>query len=48
MELIRQFFTNWSSYQGTIGKKILLTLRNRSRAFLTLKGCCGHHGEPGC
>ena len=44
----REFFTNWSEYQGPFGKKIALTLRNRWLTIATLKGCCGHPGEPGC
>jgi hypothetical protein len=44
----RQFFTNWCEYEGPISKKVWLTLKNRARAVATLKGCCGHHGEPGC
>ena len=44
----RAFFTNWSSYEGPLGKKLRLTVRNRFRAVVLLKGCCGHDGEPGC
>ncbi|HET9723423.1 MAG TPA: hypothetical protein VFR44_06225 [Actinomycetota bacterium] len=44
----RSFFTNWREYQGPFGRKVRLTLRNRTRAVLLLKGCCGHPGEPGC
>ena len=47
-DYVRQFFTNWSDYDGTVSKKVWLTLKNRARAIATLKGCCGHHGEPGC
>ncbi|HZD80429.1 MAG TPA: hypothetical protein VE646_10385 [Actinomycetota bacterium] len=42
------FFTNWRSYQGPLGTKLWLTARNRFRAVVLLKGCCGHDGEPGC
>ena len=42
------FFTNWREYDGPFGRKVRLTLRNRTRAILLLKGCCGHPGEPGC
>ncbi|HEX5950310.1 MAG TPA: hypothetical protein VFZ96_04865 [Actinomycetota bacterium] len=42
------FFTNWREYDGPFGRKLGLTLRNRTRAILLLKGCCGHPGEPGC
>ena len=44
----RQFFTNWSEYDGPFTEKLALTFRNRWRSVVTLKGCCGHHGEPGC
>jgi hypothetical protein len=43
-----QFFTNWREYEGPVGIKLWLTARNRVRSVATLKGCCGHHGEPGC
>jgi hypothetical protein len=23
-------------------------VRNRFRAMVLMKGCCGNHGEPGC
>jgi hypothetical protein len=45
---VRGFFTNWREYDGPFGRKVRLTLRNRTRAVLLLKGCCGHPGEPGC
>jgi hypothetical protein len=47
-DYVRQFFTNWSEYDGPISRKAWLTVKNRARATFTLKGCCGHHGEPGC
>jgi hypothetical protein len=47
-DYVRQFFTNWNEYEGPASRKVALTLRNRARATLNLKGCCGHHGEPGC
>ena len=28
--------------------KLALTVKNRGKAFVTLKGCCGNHGQPGC
>ena len=43
---VREFFTNWREYDGPFSKKVRLTLRNRWRSVATLKGCCGHHGEP--
>jgi hypothetical protein len=45
---VHEFFTNWREYDGPVSKKVWLTLKNRARAATTLKGCCGHHGEPGC
>jgi hypothetical protein len=47
-DYVRQFFTNWRDYDAPVGPQVWLTLKNRGRAFLTLKGCCGHRGEPGC
>ena len=44
----QEFFTNWNEYEGPFGKKLRLTLRNRWLTIATLKGCCGHPGEPGC
>ena len=44
----RQFFTNWNEYEGPFATKLRLTLRNRWLTIATLKGCCGHPGEPGC
>jgi hypothetical protein len=43
---VRAFFTNWREYDAPFATKVRLTLRNRARALT--KGCCGHHGEPGC
>lgn len=43
---IGQFFTNWVEYDGPLHVKLLLGARNRSIA--TVKGCCGHPGQPGC
>ena len=47
-EYVRQFFTNWEESDEPVGRKLRLTARNRLIAFGTLKGCCGHYGEPGC
>lgn len=44
----RAFFTNWSEYDASFGRKVALTLKNRARSVYTLKGCCGNDGEPGC
>lgn len=47
-EYARQFFTNWEESEEPLGKKLRLTARNRFIATGLLRGCCGHHGEPGC
>lgn len=46
----RDFVRNWSTYEGSFGEKVRLTIRNRARAYLLppIQGCCGHPGEPGC
>jgi hypothetical protein len=44
----RDFFTNWRTYDGPFLTKLGLTLRNRTKSVVTLKGCCGHLGQPGC
>ena len=48
----QEFLANWREYDGPTGKKVLLTVKNRSRAFKRLvtegNSCCGNHGEPGC
>jgi len=42
------FFTNWRTYEAPLPTKLWLTLRNRTHSIVTLKGCCGHLGQPGC
>jgi hypothetical protein len=44
----RSFFTNWRAYDAPLATKLWLTLRNRTRGIVTLRGCCGHLGQPGC
>jgi hypothetical protein len=44
----RDFFTNWGQYDAPLSRKVALTARNRLIAAALLRGCCGHHGEPGC
>lgn len=46
--LVRAFFTNWREFEAPLSTKVRLTLRNRWRATVLLKGCCGNHGQPGC
>lgn len=43
-----KFFTNWRTHEGPLLTKLRLFSRNRFRAIVLLKGCCGHPGEPGC
>ncbi len=31
-----------------LGRKVRLVVRNSALKVVTLKGCCGHPGEPGC
>lgn len=40
------FFANWRGFDAPGRTKLRLAFRNRSIAMV--KGCCGHHGEPGC
>ncbi len=47
-QYVREFFTNWEESDEPLGRKLKLTTRNRLIAFGLMKGCCGHHGEPGC
>jgi hypothetical protein len=47
-DYVAQFFTNWREYEAPVGTKLRLTVRNRMLSVTRLKGCCGHHGEPGC
>ncbi len=44
----RAFFTNWSTYDAPLLTKVGLTVKNRTRSVVTLQGCCGNHGQPGC
>ena len=47
-ERVRAFFTNWQEYDAGFWTKVGLTLKNRTRSVVTLQGCCGNHGQPGC
>jgi hypothetical protein len=47
-EYVKQYFTNWEESDDPLATKLRLTARNRLIAFGTMRGCCGHHGEPGC
>lgn len=46
-EHVQDFFTNWSTSDLPVGRKLALTFRNRAKGLVN-KGCCGHHGQPGC
>jgi hypothetical protein len=45
---VRTFFTNLDQPGMAARTKWAKLVRNRTRAIVTLKGCCGHPGEPGC
>ena len=47
VEHVGNFFTNWSTSDLPYGRRIAVTVRNRVKS-LGNRGCCGHHGEPGC
>ena len=47
-DYVRQFVINWEVSDEPVGRKLRVTVRNRAIAYGTLKGCCGHYGEPGC
>lgn len=45
----RDFIANWEESEASLGRRLWLTVRNRSRAFAPpFRGCCGRPGEPGC
>jgi len=41
------FFTNWRNPDYGLVQKVGLTFKNRAVALVN-RGCCGHHGQPGC
>ena len=46
---VDDFFSNWNESEAPLGKKLWLTVKNRTKAYTPpFKGCCGHPGEPGC
>ena len=47
-DYVRAYSRNWKESDDPFGVKLAKAARNRGTAFLTLAGCCGHHGEPGC
>jgi hypothetical protein len=46
-EYVGNFFTNWSRSDLPFGRKVAVTVKNRAKSLVN-KGCCDHHGEPGC
>jgi hypothetical protein len=47
-EYARTFLTNLDQPGMPATEKWAKLVRNRFKAFVTLKGCCGHPGQPGC
>lgn len=47
-EIRQAYMSNWNEFEGSTARKLALTAKNRTKAFVTLKGCCGNHGQPGC
>lgn len=45
-DYVRDFDRNIREFKGPLAEKIRLIIRNR--AIASVRGCCGHHGEPGC
>jgi hypothetical protein len=45
---IANVFTNLDQPGMPAGEKWSKFVRNRFRAMVLLKGCCGRPGEPGC
>jgi hypothetical protein len=45
---VRNFFTNWSTYDASLPTKVGLTVKNRGKALFSRSQCCGNHGQPGC
>jgi len=45
---VGRFATNWSTYEAPFWTKAGMLARNRFRALVLLKGCCGNDGQPGC
>ncbi|NLT21689.1 MAG: hypothetical protein GXX82_01435 [Syntrophorhabdus sp.] len=43
----RAFLTNLHA-DMPLWRKVWLLLRNNTKKIITMRGCCGHPGEPGC
>ena len=44
----RDFMDNIRETEHPAHRTFLLTCKNRALAIGTLRGCCGHPGQPGC
>ncbi|MCI0396131.1 MAG: hypothetical protein L0332_16800 [Chloroflexi bacterium] len=44
---MRNVFTNLNAPMP-LPRKVYVLTRNITRRAITLSGCCGHPGEPGC
>ena len=47
-DYVEDYLRNWRESEEPFLRKVSLALRNRRISIVTLKGCCGHPGEPGC
>ena len=45
---IRDFFTNFDTYDASLATKVRLALRNMALKARRRSDCCGNHGQPGC
>jgi hypothetical protein len=45
-ERSEEYLANVRNFEGSAFEMARLIARNRAIALV--KGCCGHHGEPGC
>ena len=44
----RQFLGNWKTSDLPFPAKVGKLIKNNAKKAVTLSGCCGNHGEPGC
>jgi hypothetical protein len=47
-QYVRTFFSNLDQPGMPAREKWTKFARNRFKATVLLRGCCGHPGEPGC
>jgi hypothetical protein len=45
---VRDLVDNIRESEHPVHRTFLLTCKNRALALGTLRGCCGHPGQPGC